>query len=585
MDAVSLKEMVVRETEVFHAGISAANLMEAAGEAMAHRIMDLYPQARHFLVLVGKGNNGGDGLVVARTLCETGRFVRVVLTTPEDTLGDLPRAQLDILRGPFPNIQVVDWNDHIEFPDSDGVVIEALLGIQARGVLHGTLAGVIAKLNTAHAERFFRTVALDLPAGLAAYEEGHAPQHRDDVVVADVTIAVGYAKEVLCREALSAWVGRIEVVRWNNEVFSCTARRVLTGFELASLFPRRNALSHKGDFGRLVIIAGSPGFTGAPVLCAQAALAMGAGLLSIVTRPESVQTVAAQSPHEAMVSAWPDENTVPEVVRNATAIVIGPGLGVDARAITMLRAVLSIGCPVLIDADGLNTLAQNLQLLQEASGPVLLTPHPGEMSRLIGCKFSPDERERVTSSFTDHYDVTVVLKGTRTLVTASNQPFFFNTTGNPGLSIGGSGDTLSGIIGALLAQRLVPLDAARLGVWLHGHAADLLLAQRGCEEGMTPTLLSAHLGAAIVSLRNQASPPEGLIERAKTMAKFFPEAALPTSAMTCPVTSARETHLDPFARPMGPPPASEATPVCPVTLARGPLPALPADGDTRKCPV
>jgi len=183
----------------------------------------------------------------------------------------------------------------------------------------------------------------------------------------------------------------------------------------------------------------------------------------------------------------------------------------------MLRAVLAIGCPVLIDADGLNVLAQHPDLLQEAKGPVLLTPHPGEMTRLIGRKFDTDEREAAARAFTDRYDITLVLKGTRTLIAARGESVFINSTGNPGLSTGGSGDTLSGILGALLAQGLAPLDAARLGVWLHGHAADLVLAERGCEEGITPTMLSAYLGAALVSLRAQAVAPPGLLERAKQL--------------------------------------------------------------------
>ena len=516
MDVLSLKEMVTREEEAFRSGLTALALMEAAGETMARRIVALYPHARKFLILAGKGNNGGDGLVVARHLVEGGHFVRVVLTAPEDQLGELPRTRLDRLRGPFPNLEIEPWRDDLCFPGSDGVVIDALLGLQARGALRGTLAEVVAKLNAARARNFFRTVALDFPTGLAGLEKDDAPQDRDAAVVADITLAVGFAKEVLCREALAGWVGRLEVVPWSNGESNSALRQVLVGHELAGLLPRRSALSNKGDFGRLAIVAGSPGFTGAPVLCAQAALAMGAGLLSVVTRSDAYPVVAAQAPHEAMVSGWPQGDEVPEVVRNASAIVIGPGLGVDARTLAMLRAVLSVGCPVLIDADGLNVLAENPDPLRGARGPVLLTPHPGEMARLIGRKFGADEREAVARKFADRHKVTLVLKGTRTLVAAHGQPFSINTTGNPGLSTGGSGDTLSGILGALLAQGLAPLDAARLGVWLHGHAADLVLAERGCEEGLTPTMLSAHLGAALVSLRAQAVAPVGLIERAKS---------------------------------------------------------------------
>lgn len=517
MDVLSLKEMVAREEEAFRSGITAARLMEAAGEAMARRIVEIYPRAQEYVVLVGKGNNGGDGLVVARHLAATGKEVRVVLTAPKDQLGELPRTQVDRLRRPFPHLEIMPWRDDFDFPGSDGVVVDALLGIQARGALRGIIAEVVAKLNAARAKYFFRTVALDLPSGLAAYDEGNPPHDRDVAAVADVTLAVGFAKEVLCHEALSAWVGRLEVVPWSGEKFQSTAHQILVGAELAHLLPRRSALSHKTDFGRLAIIAGSKGFTGAPILCAQAALGMGAGLISVVTRNEADVIVAAQAPPETMVSGWEKMNEVPKVVQSASAIVIGPGLGDDAETVSMLRAVFAVGCPVLIDADGLNALSKNLELLRETKGPLLLTPHPGEMSRLIGRKFTAGERESVAREFCEKYRVTLVLKGTRTLVTAADQPLFINTTGNPGLSTGGSGDTLSGILGALLAQGLSPLDAARLGVWLHGHAADLVLSEHGCEEGMTPSMLSAHLGAALVSLRAQAITSAGLLERSKEL--------------------------------------------------------------------
>ncbi|MCE0498840.1 MAG: NAD(P)H-hydrate dehydratase [Methylacidiphilales bacterium] len=514
MDVLSQAEMVAREQEAFQSGVSAAALMEAAGEAMAWRLVALYPQAQTFLILTGRGNNGGDGLVVARHLAESGRMVQVVLSAPEGQLGELPRAQLDRLIGPYPNLEIVPWHDDLAFPGSDGVVIDALLGIQARGPLREPLAGIVTKTNAARVSNFFRTAALDLPTGLAACEDGAAPDHRDAAVVADVTLAVGFAKSVLVREALAAWVGRLEIVPWSRVQIASTPRQVLVGPELAGLLPRRSALSHKNDFGRVVIVAGSPGFTGAPALCAQAALAMGAGLLSVVTRPEVHAIVAAQSPHEAMVSGWPEGGGTSPVVQNASALAIGPGLGVDEKTFEILRAALATGRPLILDADALNALAQNLDLLREAKGPVILTPHPGEMARLLGRSFGAEERESVAREFADRHNVTLVLKGTRTLVTAPGQPIFINTTGNPGLSTGGSGDTLTGILAALLAQGLAPIDAARLGVWLHGHAADLVLGERGCEEGLTPTLLSANLGAALVSLRAQAVAVDGLIERA-----------------------------------------------------------------------
>lgn len=388
MDVLSSKEMIAREDEVFRSGMTAAALMEAAGEAMAERISALYPRARNFLVLVGKGNNGGDGLVAARHLAKPGCCVEIVLTAPEDELGELPRVRLARLRQSAPNVEVMPWSDSILFPYSDGVVIDALLGIQARGALRGNLAAVVAALNTARAERFFRTVALDLPTGLAAFEEGPAPTDRQAAVIADVTIAVGFAKDVLVREPLSAWVGRLEIVPWSQTPSVSGARQVLVPAELAGLLPRRSALSFKGDFGKLAVVAGSRGFTGAPILCIHAAQAIGAGLLSVVTHAQAADLVASQAPPEPMVSGWEDLDETPKVIQNASAIVIGPGLGASAASRKMLCAVLAAGCPVLIDADGLNILAESPDLFNGAKGPIVITPHIGEMGRLLGRKFS-----------------------------------------------------------------------------------------------------------------------------------------------------------------------------------------------------
>jgi NAD(P)H-hydrate epimerase len=517
MDVLSISEMVAREKEVFQTGLTARALMEAAGEAMATRLLAAWPEARDFLVLIGKGNNGGDGLVVARRLIEAGRTVRVILTAAEDALGELPQSRLARLREADADVPVLPWSKNFAFPGAGTVVIDALLGVQARGELREPLASVVARLNAARAANFFRVAALDLPTGLAAYEDKPAPKERDAAVVADLTLAVGFAKTLLVREALARWVGRLEVVPWSNDAPAAGPLQVSLESELAGLLPRRSALSHKNDFGRIALVAGSPGFTGAAGLCTQAAQAMGAGLLSVATRPEAHAIVASQAPHEAMVAAWPEGGKIPDPVTEASAIAIGPGLGKDKKTLEMLRAVLGVGCPVVIDADGLTVLSENMDLLRDAKDPVLLTPHPGEMSRLIGHKFSANERETLAREFVEKHKVTLVLKGTRTLVAAPGKPLVVNTTGNAGLSTGGSGDTLTGMLGALLAQKLSPYDAARLGVWLHGHAADLVLAERGCEEGLTPTMLSAHLGEALVSLRKRAGAGPGLIERAREL--------------------------------------------------------------------
>ncbi len=172
MDVISIPEMIAREEAAFRSGITAAALMEAAGEAMTAVILRAYPNAQKFVVITGKGNNGGDGLVVARCLAAAGKPVRVILAAKEDDLGELPQSRLARLRAECPGVEIVPWSDDVSFPTSSGVAIDALLGVQAKGPLRGPLAEIVAALNAARAARFFRTVALDLPSGLAAYENG-----------------------------------------------------------------------------------------------------------------------------------------------------------------------------------------------------------------------------------------------------------------------------------------------------------------------------------------------------------------------------------------------------------------------------
>jgi len=374
MDILSIPMMIEREKEVFQSGLTAQALMEAAGEAMARRILALYPQTRRFVIFIGKGNNGGDGLVVACHLAREKQEIQVVLTSEAAQLGELPRIQFNRLRASFPNLEILTWHEDFAFPGSEAVVVDALLGVQARGELRAPLAGIVARINAARTAHFFRTVALDLPSGLAAYAGTPAPENHDSAIVADVTLAVGFAKDVLCREALAGWVGRIEVVPWSRQRAQSAPRQVLVAHELAALLPRRSALSHKNDFGQLAIITGSIGFTGASGLCTQAAQAMGAGLLCVITHSDASAIVASQAPHEAMVSAWSDAH--PEIIEKAAAIIIGPGLGQSGQTLHMLKAVLRVGCPVLIDADALSVLAKNLHLLDEARGPFFLRPTP-----------------------------------------------------------------------------------------------------------------------------------------------------------------------------------------------------------------
>jgi ADP-dependent NAD(P)H-hydrate dehydratase / NAD(P)H-hydrate epimerase len=496
MKIVTAQEMVEFEKQVIAGGVSAADLMEQAGRSMARIIRSRYPASHEALIVVGKGNNGGDGLVVARHLAATGWTVRVLIPEGDKPLRELPRKQLDVLSSEHPAVMVYSqWHESL-FPKADGIVVDALLGVGTKGALRGVMAEVVAAINAARTRNFFRTVALDLPTGL--------PDDPEHSIVADLTITVGYVKDFLVRESLAAQVGGIETVPLFSDTLGAR-EELLDARTLSALLPRRSALSHKNTYGRALIIGGCPGFIGAPVLAAQAALRSGAGLTSLATRIPVCSMVAALCPPEVMVQGVMARYAkhFSGILDKAAAVAVGPGLGTDAESQRTLAFVLKHATgPLVVDADALTLLAAKPALFKTAKTPLILTPHPGEMKRLLGRDFTLDERPAVARELSDKYQCVVVLKGTRTIIASPVHPvLYYNSTGNPGMAVGGSGDTLTGIVTALLAQGLAPADAARLGVWLHGRAADIALSKRDCEEGLLPTDVVNELHAALGSLR------------------------------------------------------------------------------------
>lgn len=494
MKIVSTAELVGYEQSVIAAGTSAGDLMERAGHGMADVIRAEFPSAREALIVAGKGNNGGDGLVVARHLAAAGWIVRVVLAEGEKALRDLPREQWRRLTTEHPDVLSHPQLHDTLFPNANGVVIDALLGVGGTGSLRKAVAAVVETINRARSQRFFRTVALDVPTGL--------PGDSEHAVVADLTITVGAVKDFLVREDFSGRVGRLEGVRLFEEKFPAK-EELLTAESLSPLLPRRSAYSHKNTYGRAVIVGGSPGFIGAPILAAQAALRTGSGLTNLVVPKSIYPIVATKAPAEVMVLERGTDQSWSEILESAKGVAVGPGLGTDAAAQRTLALVLKkTTVPLVIDADALTLLAAKPALAKTTKAPLILTPHPGEMRRLLGREFAVEERPAVARELSDRLKCVVVLKGTRTIVAIPGQPLSYNSTGNPGLAVGGSGDTLTGIITALLAQGLTPGDAARLGVWLHGRAADIALRARGAEEGLLPTDVSESIKGAIISLRS-----------------------------------------------------------------------------------
>jgi NAD(P)H-hydrate epimerase len=267
---------------------------------------------------------------------------------------------------------------------------------------------------------------------------------------------------------------------------------------LRKLLPRRAADTHKGDCGRVGIIAGSRGYLGAAVLCAAACVRAGAGLVTLFAPPTIAEALAIKVPPEVMVRVLPTTDELLAMMFDVFAI--GPGIGAHPAA-DVAALVRKIPQPVVLDADGLNAIARDLAVLADAAGERVLTPHPGEMERLAPGSDAKSRRE-VVGSFIEKYPVTLLLKGARTLVGKSGEPARFNTTGTPGMAVGGMGDILTGVIAALIGQRVRPFDAARLGAWLCGRAGEIAISHGGeSEESLTPSRMLDFLGAAFRDLR------------------------------------------------------------------------------------
>ncbi|SDU17653.1 NAD(P)H-hydrate epimerase [Verrucomicrobium sp. GAS474] len=505
MKILTNEEVRAIENRIIASGTSADTLMERAAEGIVAALAREFPAARDVLCLIGKGNNGGDGLAVARRLAEAGWRVAVGLAFEPAAATPLCAAKLTWLRTAFPAVPVFSLTEPsrqpIPWPGAQGLVIDALLGIGARGGLSPVLGEIVSLVNRERNGRFFRVAAIDGPTG------AHRLAEKEEALIADVTLTLGFGKEPLFAEAAANAVGRIIAVpifegQEEEERAASDRAEALTPPLLLPLVPRRAARSHKGTYGRILIVGGSRGMTGAPVLSSLGALRSGAGLLHIATRKEALATVSLRAPLEAMVVAAGDGADFTGLLGRMSVLVVGPGLGTDYDASELLRRILAeTTVPLVLDADALTLAAQDRTLLDACRGRAILTPHPGEMERLLGRPCAEAEREAVAVGFAEEHGVVLVLKGVRTVVAAPGAPARLNTTGNPGLAAGGSGDLLAGMIAAQAGRGLALREAASLAVWLHGRAADLAVRSRGAEEGLGAVEVAEWIAPALADLR------------------------------------------------------------------------------------
>jgi ADP-dependent NAD(P)H-hydrate dehydratase / NAD(P)H-hydrate epimerase len=489
-DAVlNAHEMQAVERAAFDDGIDAESLMDSAGEGIANAILEHEPRPGICVAYLGKGNNAGDAIVVGSLLAKAGWEIQTRSLVPDSDLQVLPKKKLRDLQAHPVARPIADLPKN-----RPRVILDGLLGLGSRSGLNAPLKALTRELNALRLESNATVYAVDLPTGLG--EEGIDPE----AVVADFTLTVGFAKTALFRDDAANFVGRILVIdlpELTSRGPKEPERTMLSSAEsLRKLVPRRLFDSHKGDFGRVGIVAGSRGLVGASVLCSEAAARAGGGLISLYVPEEIYNLVVSKVTPEIMVKPTRDLRSVLD--ERLDALGVGPGLGSIAQQ-EILEVVTGFAGPMVVDADALNALSTAVGKLQTCAGPRLLTPHPGEMARLWAT--SGKSRLEIVREFTAEFPAALLLKGSRTLVGQSGKPMAYNTTGSPGLATGGSGDVLTGVCAAFLARKIPTYDAGRLGAWLCGRAAEIAV-NHSSEESMLPSDLFTYLGSAFCQLRN-----------------------------------------------------------------------------------
>ncbi|MBU8908768.1 NAD(P)H-hydrate dehydratase [Desertibacillus haloalkaliphilus] len=466
-------------------GLAEELLMENAGQAVVRKLLTWIEKTDRIAVVIGVGNNGGDGFVIARALQEKGYVVDTWLVPEEDRVKGAARYHMDVYKRS--GFSLYPYSDQkgtfaATFPHYT-VIIDTLLGTGGKGPLRHPYNEIVETMNNSQAE----VISVDLPSGLAANEGGQSTP----CVHATRTITLQCPK-------LSAYMypeandyGELEVVDIgipNKAIEKVAPNRSIWGeTDVRQTLPKRQASSHKGNHGKVSIIAGSQGMTGAAILAGRACHRSGAGLVTLAV-PDIIHDIVASQVVEATFKPLASRDGGLDGLETANdlrvdqfdAIAIGPGIGRCTHLETIVSGLLkNYTDPLIIDADGLFHLQQLLPQLKERKAETILTPHAGEMARLLGCSVQEVERNRFSLSeqFAKEYGIYLVLKGPYTIVTTPKGQQFVNTTGNPALAKGGSGDVLTGMILAFIAQHQSIQTAINNAVFLHGKVADVLVEQ------------------------------------------------------------------------------------------------------------
>lgn len=478
--------------------VSSIDLMERAATRCVEWIGQHRLQKKSFLIFCGKGNNGGDGLAIARQLLQRG--VRVEVFILEFGKMGSPDFQTNLLRLHEQPVTIHFLQDETNFPEisEDAVVIDALFGSGLNKPLEGHVAALVAHINKSNA----LVVAIDVPTGLFIDRSSVG----NPVVRADHTLTFQVQKLPFLFQENAPFIGMVHILDIGlhprfPETETPFAHLVDESLS-RNIYRPRNRFAHKGAYGHALVVGGSYGKIGAVLLATWACLRSGAGLTTTYIPKCGYPVLQSEAP-EAMVLTDEDPfmiSSPPSSLERFGVIGVGPGLGTDEKTVAAIGQLLvAYNKPLVIDADGLNCLALDHNLLASLPPHSILTPHPKEFERLFGaCTNDYERMDRAREKARSHH-IIIVLKGHHTLVATPSGQLYFNTTGNAGMAKGGSGDVLTGIITALVAQGYQPLLAALLGVYLHGAAGDLA-AKQASPEAMIASDIINNIGAAFLQL-------------------------------------------------------------------------------------
>jgi ADP-dependent NAD(P)H-hydrate dehydratase / NAD(P)H-hydrate epimerase len=517
--------MRAAEEAAFARGVEVEALMDKAGAGVAQAVTRFFRKPGKCIAFAGKGNNAGDALVAAERLRRLGWKIEVRLAFQERDCSGLMRKKLESLRrrppeipgatssrgsGADPGLILVELFAEVAEELSAAeealaaeayiataaplIILDGLLGLGAKPPLRDPIRAACRAINQLRTTKGAYVFAVDLPTGL----DGDSGKADRDCVVADFTVTIGFAKPGLLADDALNFVGSLEVVHL-DELRSPEkkAKEVVAALPVVrELLPRRKFSTYKNQCGRIGVIAGSRGFIGAALMTSQGALRAGAGLVEVFVPEEIYEIVAGAAPMESMVK--PLQSYRDLLKEKADVWAVGPGLG-KSRAAEILELIEKAKPPMVVDADALNILAEKTSTLKHCKGKRLLTPHPGEMKRLWPNK--KETRAKTATKFCQRFPVTLLLKGSRTIVAERDHPLSFNTTGNPGMATGGMGDILTGVCAGLVGQGLSLYDAARLGAWLCGRAAEIAIFNGSqSEQSLLPRDVLDHLGDAFNEL-------------------------------------------------------------------------------------